>query len=156
MSFKVSVEGNLLGDWLDVTDEIGEGLRDGVRAAAIAASEQAVISHRYEDRTGNLTRSIGDRMISSDATHAEAEFYAEASHASYVEKGTAPHRIEPKNGAVLAWEGGDGATHFARGVNHPGTAPHTFMVQGEIKAELVLTEKVTASIDRALANMEKK
>ena len=127
-----------------------------MREAAIAGSEQAVSSRRYQDRTGNLTRSIGDRMLAGDATHAEAEIYADEKYASYVENGTAPHRIEARKAGSLRWEGSDGAVHFARAVNHPGTAPHTFMVHGEIKAELVLTEQVTASVDKACEHMEKK
>lgn len=154
--FDVDIEENLLEESLELFDAIGEGLHEATSSAAMAASEQAVISRRYRDRTGNLTRSIGDRDLGGDATHAEAEFYAEEKYASFVEKGTAPHRIEARKAQSLRWEGSDGAVHFARAVNHPGAAPHTFMVHGEIKAELVLIEKVTESVDKACANMEKK
>jgi len=53
----------------------------------------------------------------------------------FVEFGTAPHIIRPKNGKALAWgrpqgktEGGKTKREFvARVVHHPGTAPNPFI-----------------------------
>src|SRR5271167_176780 len=51
-------------------------------------------------------------------------WYPTASYARFVEFGTAPHVIEPKNGKALYWPG---AEHPVRRVNHPGTKPNAFM-----------------------------
>jgi hypothetical protein len=45
----------------------------------------------------------------------------------FVEVGTRPHVIRPKNpNGMLKWTGPDGAVHFAKQVHHPGTRaqPH--------------------------------
>lgn len=39
--------------------------------------------------------------------------------------GTKPHTIKPKTRNVLKWEN-DGETHYAKEVNHPGTAPNNY------------------------------
>lgn len=44
---------------------------------------------------------------------------------NYVVGGTAPHEIVA-HGRALAWLGGDGVTHFAKSVMHPGTQPNDF------------------------------
>lgn len=41
-------------------------------------------------------------------------------------EGTEPHVIRAKPGRVLAWQSG-GNWHYARSVNHPGTAPNRFL-----------------------------
>lgn len=41
-----------------------------------------------------------------------------SAHAEYLEFGTGPHVIEPKNKQALAWPGG---RHPVKRVNHPGT-----------------------------------
>jgi hypothetical protein len=42
-------------------------------------------------------------------------------HAAYLEFGTSPHVIEPKNKQALAWPGG---RHPVKKVNHPGTSAY--------------------------------
>ncbi len=47
-------------------------------------------------------------------------------YAEYVIKGTRPHDIVPRRAKVLAFEGSDGGTVFAKRVRHPGTPPNNF------------------------------
>lgn len=71
--------------------------------------------------TGNLKNSI---QASVDGLSAEVT--ANADYAAYVEYGTAPHVIRPRNAKVLAFQAG-GKTVFAAEVNHPGTPAQPFM-----------------------------
>jgi hypothetical protein len=51
-----------------------------------------------------------------------------APHARYTVDGTVPHTIVPRSARVLHWSD-DGAEHFARRVNHPGTPPSNWWDQ---------------------------
>lgn len=74
-------------------------------------------------RTGDLAESIehhiedGDLIVS--ATGSEEHAYA-----AYVELGTMPHVIRPKEKRALYWEG---APHPVGVVHHPGTKPQPFL-----------------------------
>jgi hypothetical protein len=49
-----------------------------------------------------------------------------ADYAKYIEFGTNPHEITPKNGKALKWKSG-GKDVFAKKVMHPGTRPNPFI-----------------------------
>lgn len=51
-------------------------------------------------------------------------WYPTASYARFVEFGTAPHVIEPKNAKALYWPG---AQHPVKRVNHPGSKANPYM-----------------------------
>lgn len=55
-------------------------------------------------------------------------FVSSAPYAKFVEDGTVPHKIEPRQASALHWttNGGD---VFARYVNHPGTKANPFVKQ---------------------------
>jgi len=70
-------------------------------------------------------------------------WYPTASYARYVEFGTAPHVILPKDKKALYWPG---AEHPVKRVNHPGTKANPFM-------ERILaasTEEINTAFDLAL------
>lgn len=85
-------------------------------------------------KTGHLQRNIVPGRIT--ATHATVE--ARTPYAGFVELGTRPHIIRPRNKKVLAWGGerrltgrlksGSKATHFAKEVHHPGTRAQPYLV----------------------------
>lgn len=91
-------------------------------------------------KTGALGRSIVPGAVSADSAKVEAR----QNYAGYVEHGTKPHVIRPKNRKALAWGGerrlsgrlrsGASATHFAQKVNHPGTKPKPYLIPGAKKA----------------------
>lgn len=91
-------------------------------------------------RTGYLTQHWGfttGRLL--------ARWFPKAAYAPFVEFGTRPHDIFPRNARVLAWttggegkyvtsasgrayyKSGKGTAHFAAYVRHPGTKPKPFM-----------------------------
>lgn len=79
--------------------------------------------------TGLLRNSIAYRKIKNGV-----EIYM-AEYGKYVEFGTPPHIIRPKNAKALRWEvqtlgprGGKNKNEvFAKQVNHPGTRPQPFI-----------------------------
>ena len=89
-------------------------------------------------KTGHLGRSISPAGLTD--THAIVK--ATAGYAAFVELGTKPHVIRPRNKRALAWAataGGrrlsgrarTGATmRFAKKVNHPGTKPQPYLLPG--------------------------
>ena len=95
-------------------------------------------------RTGNLGRTIRVGTVTSDSATVVAGGTSKVGYAIYVEFGTGPHVIVPRNASVLAWGGsrtlggrlrkGSRATNFARRVHHPGTRPHPYLVPGVIRA----------------------
>jgi hypothetical protein len=104
-------------------------------------------------KTGTLGRSIRAGTLFSD--HAVVE--AAVNYAAFVEYGTRPHIIRPRNGKFLRFpanarsarltgsvrRGGDAV--FAREVHHPGTKPRPFLVPG---ARAALTKVgLTALVD---------
>jgi hypothetical protein len=91
--------------------------------------------------TGNLKNSIRHRINSDDITITMAE------HALYVELGTPPHIIRPKNAKALHWKSA-GKDVFAKRVNHPGTRPNPFIRTTLMKDLPKIVEK---NIDRAFA-----
>lgn len=99
-----------------------------IRMAADEAANQARAHHDYVDRSGVLTNSIDSdgpngSLASNDLV---ATVSAGAPYALYVEKGTKPHKIKPKDRSVLRFPVGGGFV-FASGVNHPGTEPTLFL-----------------------------
>lgn len=77
----------------------------------------------FTGRTGQLAQSIGWRP----AGNGSAEVYANAEYAGFVENGTRPHVIRPRNGRALRFPIGGGAGFgFARVINHPGSRPHPY------------------------------
>lgn len=86
-------------------------------------------------KTGNLARSIGPGRL----TDTEAQVVARARYAVFVERGTRPHVIRPKNRKALRFAAGPGGRRlsgrprvgagvvFARIVHHPGTRAHPFL-----------------------------
>jgi hypothetical protein len=92
-------------------------------------------------KTGYLGRSIGPGSL----TRSFAIVHANAGYAAYVELGTKPHIIRPRNKRVLSWPAAGsarlsgrvrsgGSRVFARRVNHPGTKAQPFLVPGARKA----------------------
>ncbi len=70
-------------------------------------------------RTGELVRRF-NRKVSSLAAH----WFPTVKYAPFVQFGTGPRTIYPKNKKALFWKG---ASHPVKKVNHPGSKPNPFM-----------------------------
>src|ERR1700722_10822954 len=99
-------------------------------------------------RTGFLTQTF-----KAELTTGMLRWFPTASYAPYVEWGTKPHMIYPKDKKALYWPG---AVHPVRSVSHPGSRANPFMEriveasQDEINTQFAGTlEKITAAIAAA-------
>jgi hypothetical protein len=115
-------------------DDLGPIMRD---LALTAVGEQKRLA---PVKTGNLRRTIHVGRV----TDRSAETIASAEYAAYVEFGTKPHEIRPRNRRVLRWKDAQGTVRFARRVRHPGTKAQPYMIPGAERAvsDLVLRDKV--------------
>jgi hypothetical protein len=125
---------------------IGSGI---MRSLANQANreEKALMYSQVTRRTGNSGRNV----TIGEVTPTQAALIARST-AVFIDRGTRPHIIRPKNKRILAWPssgagrrltgsarramftpGGSarlGGWSYAMVVHHPGTRPHEFMIAG--------------------------
>ncbi len=75
-------------------------------------------------RTGGLKNSFAFGKKLATPSRLSGSIGPTVKYALFVEQGTKPHVITPKNKKALYWPGAD---HPVRSVNHPGSAPNPFM-----------------------------
>lgn len=81
---------------------------------------------RVPVRSGNLRESLGIR-VGTNRVEIGPDMI-KAPYAGYVEHGTEPHVIRPKTpNGVLRFQA-NGVTVYAKKVNHPGSAPHPYVM----------------------------
>lgn len=82
-----------------------------------ALAVEAEVKRRTPRKTGRLQAAWSPEVISAgiDAT---ARVHNPVSYGPYVEEGTGPHVITPRDKMALSWPG---AAHPVKSVNHPGT-----------------------------------
>lgn len=112
-----------------------------------ALKREAPVAPRGAGR-GRLRRSIRSRR-NIDAASAQVTFAAHVPYARYVLEGTRPHRITPRMARALHWVDGSGS-HFARGVNHPGTKPNPFPARAREAVQSDLAERFRAAVRDAM------
>jgi hypothetical protein len=112
----------------DLPHRLEANVAVAVRMGADEAANQARQHHDYIDRSGVLTNSIdSDGPTGSlGGNDLSASVSAGAPYALYVEGGTRPHKIKPRDRHVLRFPV-NGGFAFAGEVNHPGTAPVLFL-----------------------------
>lgn len=133
-----------------IVTTISNGLRGAVNRAANEGATEAIQHHQFQNRTGNLEKSIG-AITNAGSTSDDfgAEIVALENYASYVENGTRPHVIQARRSAVLAFVNQSGEQMFRVSVHHPGTKPSVFMGLAYLKAERVLIREVELAVERA-------
>lgn len=72
-------------------------------------------------------------------------------HASFINDGTSPHVIKPRRRKALRFVA-DGAVHFAKRVNHPGTQPTHYFDRANQKA----FDEATTHLNERLEDLAKK
>lgn len=110
-------------DW----QSLFRGLLTPLGTIGVQAAQQAAPS-----RTGTLRSSIH-----ADVQADRIALRADAPWAAYVNDGTRPHTIYPRNATVLRFTLG-GQVVFARVVQHPGTRPYAFMEAGRAAMDAAL------------------
>lgn len=98
---------------------------------AYDVAERGADRHTKTGGTGALRQSLFNRAIPKgrEVGHDPQR----APHALFVNFGTRPHVIEPKNRKALRWAGG-GKFFFAKRVNHPGYRGDAYIVEAAIEA----------------------
>ena len=87
--------------------------------------------HSKAGGTGALLQSLFNRVIPKgrEVGHDTRR----APHALFINLGTRPHIIEPKNKKALRWAGG-GKFFFAKRVKHPGYRGDAYMIEAATEA----------------------
>lgn len=155
---------------------LSAGVVNGVRVAVESGAAYAKANHVWKSRTGELEGSTVGRMDVVTQNGAAGTIEATAKHASYMERGTPPHVIRPKEGegfvgplpkgqsrrkkddigthrAALRWVQ-DGQTRFAAVVHHPGTEAMPFIDPAGDAAALVLTDEIDTTLSAVAALIE--
>lgn len=78
-----------------------------------------------------------------------------ADYGVYVDQGTKPHIIRPKNKQYLTFKSSDGTWIRARQVNHPGTKPTFFFTNAVRDSELEANGLMSKAMDRVLNQLGK-
>lgn len=129
MSYNIRLEGfdTLADDAASVSSSFRGYVRSAMNKSTILIKNDArrIRTGSFRNRTGNLRRSI-TRKVSNNGFHGEISVGSQAPYGIYVEEGTKPHIIRPKNKKMLAFKVG-GRMVFAKQVRHPGTKAYKFM-----------------------------
>jgi hypothetical protein len=96
-------------------------------------------------RTGFLAQQWG-----WESTTLSGRWFPRASYAPYVEFGTKPHVILPKDKKALSWPG---AAHPVARVNHPGTKPNDFMGRIVAAAQPDINAMFTTALQQIVAQI---
>lgn len=93
----------------------------------VTREAKSLADQRLERRTGEYaagfrttTPRLAGRELRTTVTNSSG-------HATFIERGTRPHVILPRNGPYLVFTAKSGAVVFARRVNHPGTRPYRIL-----------------------------
>jgi hypothetical protein len=171
--FTLELEGidDLERDWNDALGAISDGINKGVADGVAEGAQEARATHRWTTQTGATERGIRGVVVTATRGGAEGYIESAAEHSSFLEEGTAPHEIRPKEGSTfegplrpgqgrrgtsdigttrraLRWTSG-GETRFAVVVHHPGTQPSPFMGPALLKAERVIEREVEIAEEKA-------
>lgn len=98
---------------------------------AYDAAQRGAGRHSKPAGSGALFQSLYNRSIPKgrEVGHDPQR----APHALFVNLGTRPHEIRPKNKKALRWAGG-GLFHFAKVVKHPGYRGDAYMIAAATEA----------------------
>lgn len=129
-----------------------DALQDAaLHAPRVAAQEGAAEAQKvgqFKDRTGRLRSGIVARFVRGSESSVTWQILSRAPYSKFVEQGTRPHVILPRNAKALRFVI-NGQVIFAKKVNHPGSRPYPFMGPALMKAERVLYRELHIGVDKA-------
>ena len=120
-----------------MADQIQQALNQAMPLIALELGNELKLATPVD--TGRLRNSIKVFQTSKGLRIFMAE------HGLFVEFGTLPHTITPRNKKALNWKG---ASHPVKKVNHPGTRPNNF-IRRTLRRKLPLI--ITKNIERVLS-----
>jgi len=146
-NFRVEVEGaGLVGRTLSrFNANLRKELEGVVRDVLIEGTN---LAQQYAPwKTGKLSKSITYRQNGLKGWYGPMPATVVA---KVQESGSDPYIIRPKNAKVLAFEGKDGKTVFARQVNHPGVKGSFYLRRSRQAVEPQLRRESRAAVRRVL------
>lgn len=103
---------------------MGEARRELERSGRLVLNRARILA---PVDTGRLRSSLDMRFRRTGTLRPSVQVFSNVDYAAYVNDGTRPHIIRPRNsGGVLRFRMG-GRTVYARYVNHPGTEARPFL-----------------------------
>ncbi|TXG76783.1 hypothetical protein E6Q11_04075 [Candidatus Dojkabacteria bacterium] len=138
----LSVEINGMNELLHDVARAGGDAKPLVKAALAnsATTIQRNVRERAPHRTGTLQRSV---LFTVD--YPTAKVSVQEKYGSYIEDGTRPHDIVPKNKKALFWKG---AYSPYKRVHHPGTKAKPFFKPGVEASENKVKDIFTGVLER--------
>ena len=129
------------------TKRAGANVKPLINAALVNSTNrtQKNIRQRASHKTGALQRSV---LTQVDYPHGKVS--ANEKYAEYVEKGTRPHTITPKNKKALFWKG---ALNPYKSVHHPGTKAKPFFKPGVEASIQYVQEQFTKVMEIVISQM---
>lgn len=106
------------------------------------------IANAPQGKTGALKASI----TRSGNAQSGYNISVGASYGIYVDLGTKPHTIVPKNGSFLAFQSGGGWV-FTKRVNHPGTRATHFFTDAITSGQNIAESEMTSAIERIISQI---
>ncbi len=127
LEFELDVEG-IVEAFKKAEARLTVNIPVGLKLSADLVAAEAKEHHDYEDRDGELTRSImADEVRGTfEQGNLEVIVSAGAPYALFVEEKTRAHKIRPRFRKALRWPI-EGGFAFATEVNHPGTEAKEFL-----------------------------
>ena len=146
MAITVEVTGakELIAELRDLPEAFQKPVINKLAAVAYDSAQKGAGRHVV---TGALFQSLYNRPITGgrEVGHDPNR----APHAVFVNFGTRPHQIRPKNKKALRWASGNGFI-FAKLVNHPGYRGDPYMVQAKDDALAQFSAIVDKTLKEAL------
>ena len=150
LEYRIDGVDELKAAWASGCDQVVADLRRGTANATQAAAHQ--IRSDAPEKTGELR----DKMfthVRANKNGASGDVQLTAEHASFVKDGTPAHVITAKNAKALSFTIA-GTPVFAKSVQHPGTKPNDFTVNGIKQGQQVLDAAAEASLAMLKAKIE--
>lgn len=111
---------------------------------AYDAAQRGAGRHSKPGGTGALFQSLYNRSRPNNGREVGHD-PQRAPHAVFVNLGTRPHEIRPRNKKALRWAG-SGVFHFAKVVKHPGYRGDAYMIE----AATLAVREFRAIVDAAM------
>lgn len=163
----------LLAEAAQFDAELHAGLAALTEETCQEAAAHARSVGQFQDHTGDLRKSIVGFLVQKTDTGATGQVASVMPYSSFVEGGTRPHDIRPKEGegfvgplqagqsrrkkgdigthrAALRWQG-PGGVRFAALVHHPGSRAYPFFGPAYLKVQSLLPAKGSALLAKLIS-----
>jgi HK97 gp10 family phage protein len=147
MSQPLSIQIDGLDDFINDVKKAHANSQPLVRAALQNSATK--IQHNVRGHAPHKTGAL-QRSVLTTVNYPSAKVTVEESYGRYVEDGTRPHLITPKNKKALFWKG---ALNPYKSVKHPGTKANPFFQIGVEESILYVQEQFVKVSEKLITTM---